>query len=149
MTSNPSNDGLFVMSRRFTSRAVVVFTALLFHAMAYSAPASAQVCTPDVISLTSQEDVDNFQSDHGPCDQVGALTVEYSDITNLDGLSALTSVDWRLLILENDALSTLNGLSALTSVGDLFIELNDALINLDGLSALSSVGGNLLIYSNC
>ena len=70
-------------------------------------------------------------------------------LTNLDGLSALTSVGGRLSISWNRALTNLDGLSALTSVGgDLSIDLNYALTNLDGLGALTSVGGTLHVSDN-
>jgi hypothetical protein len=117
-------------------------------------------CSSTDISLSSQVDVDNFQSTYGGggvCDMVsGSLTiVDSTDITNLDGLSSLTSIDGDLKIYENDALTNLDGLSSLTSVGgDLRIGCNgyycdnDTLTNLDGLSSLTSVGGDLKIYDN-
>ena len=119
--------------------------SLLILAMAFSTPASAQVCQPRGITLNSQEEVDNFQLNHGPCDRAAALNIEGSDITNLDGLSALTEVG-TLEIQFNGALTNVNGLSALTSVAfNLLIRENAALTNLDGLSALTSVGKGLYI----
>ena len=117
-------------------------------------------CSSSEILLSTQVDVDNFQSTYGGggvCDMVsGSLTiVDSTDITNLDGLSSLTSIDGDLKIYENDALTNLDGLSSLTSVGgDLRIGCNgyycdnDTLTNLDGLSSLTSVGGDLKIYDN-
>jgi len=156
----------------------VVFTAVFFLALIFSAPASAQDCTPDNIMLSSQAEVDNFQVNHGPCDTVtGNLGISGNDIvdlsplsalttvrgdffsggifiwgntalTNLNGLSALTSVGGYLEIFNNTALTNLNGLSALTSVGYFTIFNNTALANLDGLPALTTVDGSLTIEYN-
>ena len=50
-----------------------------------------------------------------------------------------------LSIESNAALTNLDGLSNLTSVGGyLYIEYNRALTNLDGLSNLTSVGGEYI-----
>jgi flagellar basal body rod protein FlgG len=148
MTFNPSNDGLFVMASRFTSRAVVVYTTIFFLAMAFSAPTLAQICQSGtgIITLNSQQQVDNFQLNYGPCDQAETLAIEGSDITNLDGLSALTSVVNIFSILYNGALTNMDGLSALTSAGTLNISNNAALTHVDGLSAITTAGG--IIFSN-
>src|SRR5690606_11901415 len=72
-----------------------------------------------------------------------------SNLTNLDGLSNLTSVGGYLDIYSNSNLTNLDGLSNLTSVGGyLYISSNSSLTNLDGLSNLTSVGGYLKIYNN-
>jgi hypothetical protein len=156
MIFNPSNDGLFVMARRFTSRAVVVFTALLILTMAFSAPVCAQDCTPDDITLSSQAEVDNFQANHGPCNRVlnvltiggGNLNGEGSDIVDLDGLSTLNRVG-RLDISNNAELTNVDGLTALNKVDVWFhIGWNEELRNLNGLSGLSEVGENFFIRIN-
>ena len=110
-------------------------------------------CSSTHISLSTQVDVDNFQSTYGGggvCDVVsGSLNIRDStDITNLDGLSGLTSAG-SLFIYLNDALTNLDGLSSLTStVRSLIIRENPALTNLDGLANLTSVNGTLFIYLN-
>ncbi len=70
-------------------------------------------------------------------------------LTNVNGLSALTGTGQALNIINNPALTNLNGLSALTSVR-FFMTLarNAALTDLNGLSALTSVGGKLVIFGN-
>ena len=117
-------------------------------AMIFSAPAFAQDCTPNDIELSSQEQVDNFQANHGPCDSVvNDLTINGDDITILDGLSDLTSVNGRLSIWDSDALTNLNGLSSLNFAFRLRLGYNDSLANLDGLSSLTNVA-ELIIRSN-
>ena len=85
----------------------------------------------------------------------GSLKIDsYQDwcnptLTNLDGLSNLTSVGGDLDIFHNYNLTNLDGLSNLTSVGGyLRIDWNDSLTNLDGLNALTHMGGNLEIRDN-
>jgi len=158
-----------------TTRALSLLLGLMITAL-FSPSLMAADCTSANITLTSQTEVDNFQTSYGggaTCDTVaGRLTVAGNDIVdlsflsaltsvgglaingnatlaNLDGLSALTSVGEHLNIWGNDALTNLDGLSALTSVGeDLDIGFNAALANLDGLSALTSVVGSLNIRDN-
>ncbi len=101
------------------------------------------------MSLQSQAAVDSFQDIYGPCDQVLTLYVEGADITNLDGLSALTGAGSSLYIQNNPVLNNIAGLSALTSVTrNLWIQNNDSLTSLDGLSALTWVGHLLAIFQN-
>jgi hypothetical protein len=70
-------------------------------------------------------------------------------LTNVDGLSSLTSVGNALWITENYALTNLNGLTNLVSVGgDFLIERNVSLTTLDGLSKVTRVSGSLLITGN-
>src|SRR5690606_26650109 len=74
---------------------------------------------------------------------------ENSNLTNLDGLSNLTSVGGYLRISTNSSLTNLDGLSNLTSVGGyLQIYNNSNLTNLNGLSNLTSVGADLVISYN-
>ncbi len=79
----------------------------------------------------------------------GFLFIQNSqDITNLNGLGCLTSIDG-LLIGCNGVLSDLTGLENLTFVGgNLFIGDNAMLSDLTGLDNLTSVGENLIIQDN-
>ncbi len=101
------------------------------------------------MALDTQAEVDSFQQTYGPCDRVLALYVDGADITNVDGLSALTSVVTGLHIENNPLLANLDGLSALDSVGgDLWIRNNALLTGVDGLSALKSVAKTLAVFEN-
>ena len=102
----------------------------------------AQECVGDY-NLTTQSEVDNFN-----CTSVtGALIItgDYTgNITNLDGLSELTSVGGNFIICMNPELTNIDGLASLTLVGEsLQIWDNPLLTNIDGLSALTSIGGSL------
>ncbi len=126
---------------------------LLFLSSGLMVPeAQAVDCSSADITLQTQAHVDQFQTDHGPCDTViGLLRINTGagvadPIVNLNGLSALIAVGGRLEILNNSGLTDLTGLNALASVGDnLEISSNGALVNLDALSGLTSVGAGLVV----
>jgi hypothetical protein len=78
----------------------------------------------------------------------GNLFFDQSYLTNLDGLSSLTSIGGNLEIYDNDALTNLDGLSNLTSIGGkLHIDDNDALITLN-MDSLNFVFANFQISRN-
>jgi len=145
---------------------VVLFTTL------FPLQLLADVCLHTDITLSSQADVDDFQDDYGPCDQiVGGLTIDGEEITNVNGLSGLvamgnlrflftsaltstaglsnlTSIDGSLFFTDSNSLTNVDGLAKLTSVGGLVrFSFMEALTNLDGLSALSQVGSILLEFN--
>jgi len=126
----------------------------LFVALFFVIIVSAQPC-PDSLYLTSQAQVDSFQILYPNCTEIeGDVVIIGDDITNLNGLNALTSVGGGLLIGKyeyggNDSLTSLTGLDNVTSVGeDLYIGDNGALSSLAGLDNVTSVGGGLIIYIN-
>jgi hypothetical protein len=140
------------MNSRSTAwlRAVVALSLALV-SISFSLPLMAVDCSPDDITLSSQSDVDNFQADHGPgCDTVvGELLITLGEMTNLDGLSGLTTVGRNLRIELVSDLTDLSGLSELTTVGhDLRIELTSALTNVNGFSSLTTIGRDLRIQVN-
>jgi len=92
-----------------------------------------QVITGDVI-LSSQADVDSFTG----TSILGSLYITGEDITNLDGLSSLTSIRDIFEVSGNALLTNLNGLRNITSVRYFSIISNSALTNLDGLSNITS-----------
>src|SRR5210317_756635 len=110
----------------------------------FSSPLMAVDCSQPDITLNSQAEVDNFQTNYGgggTCDNItGNLSISGADIHSLTPLSALTSVRYGLGIEFNPSLTNLSGLSNLTSVGGLYINNNSALTSLGNLSALASVG---------
>jgi hypothetical protein len=124
--------------------ASALLAAQLVLAVTFSAPLSAQECTPHDITLGNQAEVNNFQANHGPCDRMGNLRIEGPDIVNLDGLAAIKAVE-DLWIVYNDALTDLSGLSALGSAREISIGENPQITNVDFLSHISSVSGFVAI----
>ena len=108
----------------------------------------AQVYNGELL-LTNQAQVDAFNY----TSVNGRITIISSSgmITNLNGLSELTSVTDYLVIANNPSLTDINGLSNLTKINSLFghlrIENNDALTNVDGLSSVTELAG-LIVKNN-
>jgi hypothetical protein len=111
-------------------------------------------CLPQGITFTTQWQIDNFQTNYPGCmGIIGDVTIKGSAITNLNGLSVLTSIGGYLEIRSNSALTSLTGLESLTSIGGYlqiggFYAGNHALTSLTGLENLTSIGGNLTISYN-
>lgn len=114
----------------------------------------SQNCPPngDIILLT-QEQVDNFAADYPGCTvldelQIGNSNGASSTITNLDGLSQLTSA--RLIkILVNPNLLNINGLQNITGQVDYIkISGNYILENLSGLEGITEVSDRFEINDN-
>ena len=98
----------------------------------------------------TQNEIDNFQTNYPGCmDLEGNVTISGDDITNLNGLSVLTSIGGILSIGGNNALSGLTGLDNVTSIGEsLEILNNNSLTSLTGLDNLTSIVNNLIIGGN-
>lgn len=115
---------------------------------------AAQPCLPDGITFNTQAQIDNFQTNYPGCTEIeGNVTIEGSDITNLNGLSILTSIGGNFMIGGyadgNPSLTGLTGLDNLTSIGGyLWIKKNTSLTSLTGLEGLISIGNNLEIWHN-
>ena len=118
-----------------------IFAIAFMSFIAGATPAMAQS-----ITLTTQAAVDNFDLS----EVTGDLNIfdDGSDpITNLDGLSGLTSVGNVLRINFNSSLTDVDGLSGLSSVRFLAVFFNPMLTDLDGLSGLTTAN-IVLINSN-
>lgn len=110
-------------------------------------------CYSESFEFTTQAEIDSFKSDCNNCNMVeGSVTINGDDITNLNGLSNLTSIgnDLQIGIYNegNPSLVSLSGLENLTSVGNLKISSNTSLINLNGLNNLTSLWGDINITDN-
>ena len=100
------------------------------------------------IYLRTQADVDALGAQG--CDLItGTLWIDFSTITNLDGLANITHIWEDLKIMYNDRLTNIDGLANLTTVGDsVQIEDNDSLTNLDGLASLRRAGSVAITYNS-
>jgi hypothetical protein len=115
-------------------------TFILLLGLILSFKASSQSCLSQGITFSWQTDIDNFQINYPGCTNIeGDVTISSFDITNLNGLSVLTSIGGSLSIYV-DVLSSLAGLENLTSIGGgLIIQNNDSLTSFTGLENLTSV----------
>jgi len=97
----------------------------------------------------TQSEIDNFQTNYPNCTAIeGYVEISGYDITNLDGLSAITSIGGSLTIGYNVGLTNLSGLNNVTSIGTDLSIIGTALSSLSGLEGLTSIGGSLSIYDN-
>ena len=123
----------------------------IFLILLFSGGISAQPCLPGGIIFKTQEEIDSFQTDHPNCTEVEgfvSISGDYEDITNLNGLSVLTSIEGELTI-SRTLLENLSGLDNLSYVGEMLaIGYNDSLIELSGLESLDSAGGLWLLGNN-
>jgi hypothetical protein len=109
----------------------------------------SQGCLPEGITFTTQEQIDNFQTNYPGCTEIEGDVTITGDITNLFGLNALTSIGGYFHLWSNHNLPSLVGLDSLSSIGGSFqIMFNDELIDLTGLNALNYIGGDLKIRYN-
>ncbi len=107
-------------------------------------------CLPQGITFTTQSQIDSFQINYPNCTQVeGNLRISGNDITNLNGLSGLTSIGGNFFILSCHNLSSLTGLNNVNSIGgDFILSDNESLTSMSGLDTLSSIGGYLSLDYN-
>ncbi|NTV83137.1 MAG: T9SS type A sorting domain-containing protein [Bacteroidales bacterium] len=124
----------------------IIFISLIYLILPYSL--YSQSC--HVWDLNSQQEIDNFQDDHPGCTAIdGDLVIEGSDITNLDSLIVITSIEGQLWIKHNPELVSLSGLDSISFIGeDLRIYDNDSIVNLSGLGNLVFVGDRIMISDN-
>ncbi len=141
--------------KKLTLITVFTFNFLLITINLFSQP-----CLPEGIIFSTQEEIDNFQTNYPGCTEIeGDVEIHGVDIANLDGLNGLTSLGGKLIIGTRDlfnwmlpgnpSLSSIAGLSNVTFIGGgLYIGRNDTLVNLAGLDNVSVIAGDLWIVAN-
>ena len=113
--------------------------------------AETTICPPGDVTFNTQELIDNFHIYYPSCTEIGgSVYISGNNITNLSGLSGLTSIGGDLSITSNPLLSSLSGLDNVTSIdGSISIYSNDALTSLSGLDNIdATLIDSLLIYDN-
>jgi len=101
--------------------------------------------------LFTQSQIDDFSTNYPNCTGLeGDVTIYGDDITNLNGLSVVTSIGEDLNIYSNDSLPNLTGLENVTFIGGyLWIHNNNTLTSLTGLdNIIADSIENLFIDNN-
>jgi hypothetical protein len=103
---------------------------------------SAQSCLPEGITILTQQEIDDFQTNYPGCTVIeGDVWIHGYDINNLNGLSVLTEIGGNLNI-DSTHLSSLQGLNSLAMInGCIQLFSNNLLDNLIGLDALTQIVG--------
>ena len=105
-------------------------------------------CPSNIISFTSQQEIDEFELNYPNCDRFVEQVFIEGTITDLQGLSNIKHFE-KGLIIRNTELPNLYGLDLVESIGtDLIISENPNLLNLNGLTALVNVNSDLIISGN-
>lgn len=108
---------------------------------------NAQSCLPEGIIFETQESIDNFPTNYPNCTEIeGNVWITYKSITNLDGLSAITSIGGYLEFYASDSSLNLSGLINLTTIGTDLNFYSADIFSLSGLDNLISIGRDLNIY---
>ena len=130
------------MKKLFTITVLTAFACLLVLAQ--------DPCLPDGISFSTQEQIDNFQTDYPGCTEIeGDVDIYGPDIINFSGLNAITSIGGKLMFFSNSSLTSMSGLENLSYIGgSLEIDDNNAITSLSGLEGLTTVSGTLQIRYN-
>ncbi len=113
--------------------------------------ATSQSCLPEGITFSTQAEIDNFQTNYPGCTEIeGNVKIfgEGYNISDLDGLSVLTSIGGNLEIHGCWTLTSLSGLINVTSIGGHFQSIGNGLTSLSGLGNLTSMGGEFRIEYN-
>ena len=109
---------------------------------------NCQVCFPNGITLSTQESIDNFQSDYPDCTEIeGELKITGADIINLDGLNSLTTLG--RLWVESTSITNLSGFQNITTINKrIWIGYNSQLQSLEGLENITYLEKGLQILYN-
>ncbi|MBL7809983.1 MAG: T9SS type A sorting domain-containing protein [Saprospiraceae bacterium] len=131
------------------------FLPLLFLLFGGLSSLKGQFCLPQGITFSTQAEIDQFALDYPDCKQImGIVTISGPDITNLNGLSGITSFGKGLYIQNNPNLGSLEGLDQVHTIGaggvlgSLYVTNNPLLSDLSGLDNLSYILDRLDISEN-
>jgi|GEM_PF-1158198 len=98
-------------------------------------------CPTEIINLNSQAEVDAFATNYPSCTEINfPLFISGNDITNLNGLSQLTSIN-SILTISDTSLENFNGLHNIENIVDgLYLFNNNTISNMHGFEGLIEIG---------
>lgn len=110
---------------------------------------SSQSCFPAGITFTTQQEIDDFMINYPGCTIIGGdVVITGLDITNLLGLSAISSIEGKLQIEDVFQLSNLEGLNNLSFIGENLGIVSTSIEDISALNNLTSGNRNLSIMNN-
>jgi hypothetical protein len=126
------------------------FTFLFALLFVFLTSGFSQGCLPEGIHFSSQDQIDNFQTNYPGCTIIeGDVTIYGENIKDLSGLNVLETIGGELFISECDSLISLNGLNNITTIGGtVFISFNRRFKDLTGLENLTSINGEIWIQNH-
>lgn len=114
-----------------------------------------ELCGAGGLTFNSQSQINNFASSYAGCVTIGGDLIindddgNGNDITNVDGLRQIKSVNGLLGVYLNPLLTSIDSLKNITSIsGDISIWENQLIQNVNGLSGITSNLATLSIYDN-
>jgi len=128
----------------------IVYAAIWFDSLNAGCNIVTPYCMPNGATFSTQAEIDNFPIYHPFCIEIGGdVVINGNDITNLDSLISLKSIDGDLEIHTNEVLENLSGLDSLGSInGNFKVYLNDILTDFTGLENLGTIGDKLVVAYN-
>lgn len=129
---------------------ILIILSLLINSLTFS-----QSCLPDGIVFDSQNEINNFRSNHPNCTVIEGDVRIHGDIKNtaekisyLDSLYVLTAIEGEL-ILEFLSLENFSGLQNLEEIGgELMISDCEGPTDLTGFNNLTTISGSLSIIDS-
>ncbi|MCF8368720.1 MAG: hypothetical protein K9G76_06730 [Bacteroidales bacterium] len=106
----------------------------------------SQYCLPEGITFSTQAQIDSFQVNYPGCTAIlGDVIIEGADITNLQGLEFVESMQSNVWIQNCLSLKNFQGLNNLLMISGQFeILYNDSLTSLSGLDKIHFIGHSLI-----
>lgn len=141
------NKSIYLIPSISLMKKLLLSTLLIF---TYCLSANAQCPPDDIITFSSQQELNNFAVNYPNCTQVnGSIHVGTgvpSNINDLSPLSQITVILTNLIIQNNPSLTNLNGLDNLFLIADdLAIEHNPMLTDISALSNVINISGLWII----
>ena len=100
------------------------------------------------IELKSQQEVDDFPKNYPGCHRIlGSLYIENTDISNLDSLYVIDTIDNYFSLSNNYQLENIRGLRNLKYVHDVSLDCDTLLNSLQGLENLINVTNSFTIFN--
>ncbi|MEC3906134.1 hypothetical protein VOI54_03835 [Tamlana sp. 2201CG12-4] len=138
-TCNQTSGGTYIGDIQLTTQQEVEdFGALGYDAISGKLTIGKQLTTVEITDLTSLSDLKKTEG----------LVILNTQLSKLDGLNNITSINNELSFSRNPNLTSLDGLNNITSTNFLYINKNENLVSLTGLNNLKTINTSLSITNS-